>query len=129
MFVGVRTPEGRRGRNLNQADKVASLQGGPAWYRYLSEHFSHGRTADWRGLSLHGGVISIDRFEDRLFFFVMLDYLVHQVAVMNAYGALCPDAENAKRPIEPVLAELRRVREAARAIQEAAPGRHDVRAG
>ncbi len=62
-FAGAPKPKRRKGRRLNQADKVATLKGGRQWYRYLSERFSHGKTADWRGLSWRGGVMTIDRVE------------------------------------------------------------------
>lgn len=117
-LVGAPTPKRRRVRNLNQADKVASLRGGPGWYRYLSDRFSHAKTADWRGLSLHGGVISNKRIEDEYAFFSMLDYLVNVVAVMNAHAALCPVTEASKPSIETILAELGDVQQSSRAIRE-----------
>ena len=48
-FVGAPKPKTRKGGRLNQADKVAMLQGGQEWCRYLSDHFSHGKVANWRG--------------------------------------------------------------------------------
>ena len=48
-FVGANKPKRRKGRSLHQADKVATLAGGREWYDYLSQHFSHGNVADWRG--------------------------------------------------------------------------------
>ena len=53
-FFGQTKPKRRKGRRLNHADKVATLAKGDEWYRFLSEHFSHGRVADWRGLSWRG---------------------------------------------------------------------------
>ena len=119
-FSGVRAPPNPKGRSLKQTDKVASLLGGPAWYGYLSECFTHATKAHWPGLSLHGGVMSISRVEDELAFFVMLDYLVGQMAVMNAYAELCPVTGKQMKPIETTLAELGELRDSARTIQEAA---------
>ena len=121
--VGAPKPKRRKGRRLNQADKVATLKGGRQWYRYLSERFSHGKTADWRGLSWRGGVMTIDRVEDEFAFLSLFDYLVKQVALMNAHAALCPVAgdedDQWSRWVEPALAELRDVRESSRALREA----------
>ena len=123
-FVGLTKPKRRNGRRLNQADKVATLEGGQQWYRYLSEHFSHGKATDWRGLSWRGGVMTIDRVEDEFAFLGLMDYLVKQVALMNAHAALCPGAEDKddqwNRWIEPTLAELRDVRESSKALRDAA---------
>ena len=122
-FVGAPKPKRRKGRRLNQADKVATLKGGRQWYRYLSERFSHGKTADWRGLSWRGGVMTIDRVEDEFAFLSLFDYLVKQVALMNAHAALCPVAgdedDQWSRWVKPALAELRDVRESSRALREA----------
>ena len=120
VYVGTTKPKRRKGRNLNQADKVANLVKGREWYRYLSEHFSHGRVADWRGLSSQGGVISIDRVEDEFAFLGLMDYLVNQLAVMNSYAALCPAAGHEEQWIEPTLAQLRDVRESSKALRDAA---------
>ena len=120
-FVGATKPKRRKGRSLNQADKVATLAKGHEWYRYLSEHFSHGRVTDWRGLSWRGGVISIDTVEDQFAFLGLMDYLVSQVAIMNAYAALCPVAgEAGDQWIEPTLAQLRDVRESSKALRDVA---------
>lgn len=126
-FVGASKPKRRKGRRLNQSDKVATLQGGQESYRYLSEHFSHGKVANWRGVSFRGGVVSIDRVEDEFAFLGSMDYLVNQVAIMNAYAALCPVAGDADdlwdRWAEPTLARLRDVRESSKALRDAATGR------
>ena len=125
-FFGAPKPKRRKERRLYQADKVATLNGGQNWYRYLSEHFSHGNVADWRGLSYRGGVMSIDRVEDEFAFMGLMDYVVNQVAVMNAHAALCPVAGDADdqwdRRIEPTLAQLRDVRESSNALRKAVDG-------
>ena len=122
-FAGAPKPKRRKGRRLNQVDKVAALKGGQQWYRYLSEHFSHGKAADWRGLSWRGGVMTIDTVEDEFAFLGLMDYLVEQVALMNAHAAWCPVAGDTDdqwdRWIEPMLAELRNVRESSRALRDA----------
>ena len=124
MFFGGPKPKTRKGRRFDQADKVAPLEKGREWYRYLSEHFSHGRVPDWRGLSARGGVISIHRTVDQLAFLGLMYYLVNQVAVMNASAALCPvagDADNQwTRWVEPALAQLRDVRQSSKALRDAA---------
>ena len=99
---------------------MATLAKEHEWYRYLSEHFSHGRVADWRGLSCRGGVISIERVEDEFAFLGLVDHLVNQVALMNAYAALCPVAGDAGRWLEPALAQQRDVRESSKALRNAA---------
>ena len=124
-FVGAPKPKRPKGRRLDQADKVATLEKGREWYGYLSEHFGHGR-ADWRGLSYRGGVISIDRVEDEFAFLGLMDYLVNQVAVMNAYAALCPVAGDAgdqwNRWVEPTLVQRRDVRQSSKALRDSAVG-------
>ena len=125
-FIGAPKPKRREGRRLNQSDKVAMLQGGQELYRYLSDHFSHGKVANWRGLSSQGGVISINRVEDEFAFLSSMDYLVNQVAIMNAYAALCPVAGDADdlwdRWVEPTLARLRDVRQSSKALRDATIG-------
>ena len=126
VFVGPPKPKRRKGRRLNQSDKVVTLQGGQESYRYLSEHFIHGTVANWRGLSSRGGVMSNNRVEDEFAFLGSMDYLVNQVAIMNAYAALCPVAGDADdlwdRWAEPTLARLRDVRESSKALRDAATG-------
>ena len=121
-FFGAPKPKRRKGRRLDQADKVSPLEKGPEWYRYLSEHFSHGR-AHWRGISSRGGVMSMDRVEDEFAFLGLMDYLVNQVAVMNAHAALCPvggDADDQwNRWVEPTLAHLRDVQQSSKALRDA----------
>ena len=119
-FVGATRPKRRKGRRLNQEHKVATLAGGREWYRYLSKHFSHGKVTDWRGLSWQGGVMSIDRVGDEFAFLGLMDYLVNQVAVMNAYAALCPVAGVAEQWVDPTLAQLRDVRESSKALRNGA---------
>ena len=127
-LVGAPKPKRRKGRRFDHIDKVATLEKGHEWYRYLSQHFGHGR-ADWRGLSSRGGVISNNRAEDEFAFFGLMDYLVNQVGVMNAHAALCPVAGAAEdrwerwiEPIEPTLAQLHDVRKTSRALRDAATG-------
>lgn len=71
--------------------------------------------------------MSNSRVEDEFAFLGSMDYLVKQVAVMNAYAALCPVAGDADdlwdRWAEPTLARLRDVREASKAFRAAATGR------
>ena len=126
-FVGAPKPKRRKGRRLNQSDKVAMLQGGQEMYGYLSDHFSHGRVANWRGLSSQGGVMSNNRVEDEFAFLGSMDYLVNRVAIMNAYAALCPVAGSADdlwdRWAEPALARLRDIRESSKALGDTATGR------
>ena len=125
-FFGAPKPKQRRSRRLNQSDKVATLEKGVEWYRYLSEHFGHGKVADWRGLSWRGGVMTIDRVEDGFAFLGLMHYLVNQVAVMNASAALCPVAGDTDdqwdRWVEPTLAHLRDVRQSSKALRDAAIG-------
>ena len=123
-FSGAPKPKKRKRRRFNQIDKVAVLKDGQAWYRHLSSHFSHGNVTEWAGLSWRGGVMTIDRVEDEFAFSGLLDYLVQQVAVMNAYAALCPVAGDEddpwKRWIEPTLALLRDVRQSSKPLRSAA---------
>ena len=56
----------------------------------MSQHFCHGSRADWRGHSWQGGVSSMSTVRDEFTFAGLMDYLVNQVAVMNAYATLCP---------------------------------------
>ena len=67
-FFGSPKPKRRKGRRFDQVDKVATLEEGQKWYRYLSEHFTHGKVADWRGLSWRGGVMTIGSVEDEFAF-------------------------------------------------------------
>ena len=106
-------------RRLTQTNKVAKLQGGEAWYKYLSKHFCHGET-DWRGVSSKGGVGSIGPRDDFTFAGFM-DYLVEQVAVMNLYAALCPvDGVMADGRIEAAQAHLQQVRATSRSLRDGA---------
>ena len=118
--VGMPKPQRRKGRSLKHAEKVATLAEGNSWYDYLSEYFCHGR-ADWRGPSWRGGVISIDNVQDAFTFAGLMDYLVRQVAVMNAHAALCPVAGDCGHEgVEATLAQLREVRETSKAVRDAA---------
>ena len=117
---GARKPKRQKAWRFNQAEKVAALAEGHKWYTYLSEHFSHGKAADWRGISWRGGVISIDKVEDEFAFLILMSYLVEQVAQMNAAVALCPVAGDAgdqwDQWVEPALAQLRDIRESSKTL-------------
>ncbi|MDE0528101.1 MAG: hypothetical protein OXH85_05375 [Truepera sp.] len=116
---GMPTPQ-RKGKSLKQADKVATLVEGNSWYDYLSEYFCHGR-ADWRGHSWRGGVVSVDMVQDEFTFAGLMDYLVKQVAFMNAYAALCPIVgDDGRGWVEATLEQLRDARETSMAVRDAA---------
>ncbi|MCY3545395.1 MAG: hypothetical protein OXH49_00805 [Gemmatimonadetes bacterium] len=118
--VGASRPKKRKGRSLRQEDKIAMLAGGKKWYSYLSQRFRHGG-ADWRGRTWDGGVISNNTVQDMVTFAVLMDYLSEQVAVMNAYTALCRVAgDDGKDWIKATLALHREVRETAKAVRDAA---------
>lgn len=106
-------PKKNKSRRFRVEDRVRPLQGGPRWYRYLSEHFSHGKTAKWRGFSWRGGVVG-RRVEDEVAFMGSMDYLAEQVALMNAHAACCHVSEDKDdrwdRWIEPALAQLHDIR-------------------
>ena len=122
--VGAAKPKRQKSWSLNQTDKVASLAKGREWYNYLSNRFTHGDLADWKGLSWRGGVISINKVEDQFAFLGLMSYLVDQVALMNAAAALCPvvgDADDLwDRWVEPTLAQLREVRQSSKSLADAA---------
>ena len=122
--VGAAKPKRQKSWSLYQADKVANLAKGDEWYDYLSDHFTHGKSADWKGLSWRGGVMSINKVEDEFAFLGLMSYLVDQVALMNAAAALCPVAGDADdqwdRWIEPTLVQLRDVRESSKTLVDAA---------
>ena len=126
---GMSEEEVRKGSSLQQADKVAALKGGKAWYGYLSEYFCHGR-ANWSGHSWQGGVNSTNTVLHGFTCAGLMDFLVRQVAVMNAYAALCPVAgEMAHGRIEATLAQLHEVRATTKALRDGsglAPGNADV---
>ena len=104
-------PEGKqRGGKVRQAAKVATLAGGKEWYDHLSECFCHGN-ANWTGYPWQGGVVSTKTVEDEFACAGMMDYLVEQVAVMNAYATLCPLAGKVvPERAEAGLAQLKAVR-------------------
>ncbi|MDE0175739.1 MAG: hypothetical protein OYH76_19940 [Defluviicoccus sp.] len=109
----------QRFRRLRQTNKVAMLQGGEAWYRFLSDRFCHGK-ADLRGPAWRGGVGSIGSWDDFTFAGFM-DYLVGQAAIMNLYATLCPlDGVVAKERIEASQARLEQVRAASRSLRNGA---------
>ena len=109
-----------KGKSLRQADKVAALNGGLGWYNYLSERFCHGE-ADWRGISWRGDVISMDTVQDAYTFAGLMDYLVNQVALMNAYVALFSVAgDMAHERVEAAVTQLQEVRTTTKALRDAA---------
>ena len=103
---------------------MTTIPRGREWYNYLSEHFSHATAVDWRGLSSHGGVMSMDKVQDQFAFLGFMDYLVDQVARMNAAAALCPVAGEAgdqwDRWVAPALAQQRDMRESSKTLVDAA---------
>ena len=115
--AGVPTPEIRKGRSFKQADKVATLAEGKRWYNYLSDYFCHGR-AVWKGRSWRGGVVSMDTVQDEFTFAGLMDYLVRQVSVMNAYAALCPVAGDGHRWVEATLEQLRETQETSKLVRD-----------
>ena len=117
---GMSEGEVRKGKSLKQVDKVAALEGGKDWYEYLSEHFCHGR-ANWRGHSWQGGASSMNTARDEFTYAGLMDFLVRQVAVMNAYAVLCPVAgEMAHGRIEATLARLQEVVATTKALRDGA---------
>ena len=122
--VGAAKPKRGKKRRFTQEDKVKPLTKGREWYKYLSEHFSHAAAADWRGLSWRGGVITMNEVADELAFLCLMEYLVNQVAFMNAVAALCPAEGDANRHwndwVEPTLAQVSHVRESSKTLVEAA---------
>lgn len=113
-----------RKRSSRQSDKVAMLAGGNGWYNYLSDRFCHGQ-ANWRGPSCEGGVISMNTAPDEFTFASLMDYLVNQVVVMNAYAALCPVAGDMQHGwdhgwVDATLAQVREVREDSKVFRDAA---------
>ena len=117
---GMSEEEVRKARSLKHLDKVAVLEGGKDWYRYLSKYFCHGR-ANWRGHSWQGGVSSVNTALDVFTYAGLMDYMVRQVAVMNVYAALCPVAgEMAHGRIKANLAHLREVSATTKALRDGA---------
>ena len=108
----------RRGGTLRQADKVALLEGGKDWYDYLSEYFCHGN-GNLSGDSWQGGVISTNAVRDEFACAGIMDYLVNQVIVMNAYAMLCPmSGEAVGERAEAGLGELKAVRAKCKALRD-----------
>ena len=122
--VEAANPKRQKSWRLNQADKVANLDKGQEWYNYLSNHFTHGKLTDWNGSSWRGGVISINEIKDEFTFLELMSYLVGQLARLNATAALCPvDVDTSNQwdeCIEPMLAQLRKVRESSKALMKTA---------
>lgn len=110
----------RRFGKLRHIDKVTELSGGENWYRYLSEHFCHGRPDAVRA-SWQGGVTSVNTVQDELACAGMMDYLANQLAVMIAFAALCPiDGEVAEDRSQAALSQLEAVRNKTRELRESA---------
>lgn len=123
--VGQPKSERRRRRSLKQADKVAALEAGRTWYAHLSEYFCHGR-AEWRGRPWRGGVTGQEEFS----LAALMDYLVHQVAVMNAYAALWSvEGETTHRRVKATLAQLHEVRRTCTALRQASWSSPEVTGG
>ena len=119
-FNAVSGVKAGKGGSLRQSEKVAALEGGRSWYNYLSERFCHGK-ADWRGYSWQGGVSSMKTVQDEYTFAGLMDYLVNQVAVMNAYAALfsvAGDMEGGR--VEAALTQLQEVRTTTKTLRDAA---------
>ena len=109
-----------KARSLKQEDKVATLYGGKDWYRLLSDKFSHGRV-DWIEGSWQGGVCSNNTVQDNYAFAAFMDYLVNQVALMNAYAALqIPSRKALEVRMEIVLSQLQKVRAGTKASRDRA---------
>ena len=107
-------------RNLSQEDKVSPLDGGTAWYKHLSKYFSHGE-AVWTGYSWQGGVRSMNTVADEFAFAGFMDYLVNQVAVMNAYAALeIPSKKTLGERSQIILNQLQKVRVATGKLRKCA---------
>ena len=119
--VGLPKPEPRRWRSLKQADKVVTLVDGRRWYDHLSQYFCHGR-AEWRGRPWRGGVTAQDEFS----LAALMDYLVHQVAVMNAYAVLWSVEGNmTHRRVKATLTQLHDVRGTCAALRQASRPSHE----
>ena len=92
----------RKPKRLYDSGKVQSLEGGPAWYDYLSR-FHHPTRDILCGPSFLGGVRSNNTRQDHLAFAAPLDYLAHQMLVMVAHSALSPTTD---LDTDPFLAEV-----------------------
>ena len=89
----------RKAKRFNESDTVKSLEGGPDWYDYLSEHFHHSNLDALRGPSHLGGVRSNSTAADHLAFAECLGYLAHQMLVMIAHATLSPCNEPGDGPV------------------------------
>ena len=127
---------GRRGgsRSLRHIDKVAQLNGGENWYRYLSMHFCHGDPAGERA-TWRGGVVSANTGRDQFVCAGMMDYLANQMAVMIAYAAMSPvDGRVDETLVNNALAQLEAIRAKTKqhrdlAMSESANGNMQGQAG
>ena len=82
----------RKPKHLYESDKVQNLEGGRAWYAYLSR-FHHPNLDTLHGPLFLGGVRSNNTQQDQLAFASLLDYLAHQMLVMVAHAALSPTTD------------------------------------
>ena len=86
----------------------------------MSECFCHGR-ADWKGHSWQGAISTTKTVQDEYTFAGLMDYLVNQVAVMNAYAELYPVAGGmAQERVESALVQRHEVRAATKALRDGA---------
>lgn len=116
IAAGAAKPKKNKRRRYTYTDKVEALEGGRNWYNYLSEYFVHGNVKDWKGLSVRGGVVTMDMVEDEFAFAGFMDYLTSQVALMNAYAALCPVDADTNLWIERTMAHIHESRELSKEI-------------
>ena len=106
VAAGAAKPKQNKRRRYTHMDKVEVLKGGRNWYNYLSKYFVHGNVDDWKGLSARGGVITMDTVQDEFAFAGFMDYLMSQVALMNAYAALFPVDGDTDLWMERTMAQL-----------------------
>lgn len=107
-----------KARSLKQEEKVESLHGGKNWYRFLSDSFCHGRVV-WTEGSWKGGVSSNNTVQDVFTFAAFMDYLVNQVALMNAYAALqIPSKKALNVRMDIVLSQLQKIRAETKASRD-----------
>lgn len=108
----------RKGKGFRHTDKVATLSGGIRWYNHLSEYFCHGR-GDFRGALWQGGVVATPTVQGEFVFAGFMDYLAEQVALMNAYAALCPGTgDHGRAWAEATVEQLRDVQEESKALRD-----------
>ena len=113
---GATKPRNNKRRRYTHMDKVEVLKGGRNWYNYLGKFFVHGNATDWKGPCLRGGVVTMDTVQDEIAFADFLDYLMSQVALMNAYAALVPVDGDAEPWTQRAMAQLHDARELSQEI-------------